>query len=198
MNVQTKLIAMKIAAAKIRSQDYDSAYMNEWGRAFGAHADSVTIPLMTSATREVYERWRKRPLVVTRRQRKDERMTETTEITNSEDVIDSRDVVARIEALKETLDDGEQLEVEEADELETLLALAEEGKDVCEWEDGEALIRDSHFQEYAQDFAEDIGAIDPTAAWPNSCIDWEHAARELQYDYSSMDFDGISYWVRSS
>lgn len=39
-------------------------------------------------------------------------------------------------------------------------------------------------EEFAQDMAENIGAIDKNAKWPNNCIDWEHAARELMYDYS--------------
>ena len=59
------------------------------------------------------------------------------------------------------------------------------------------LIADSYFTEYAQQLAEDIGAINPNASWPNNCIDWEHAARELQYDYSAVDIDGDRYWIRS-
>jgi antirestriction protein len=49
---------------------------------------------------------------------------------------------------------------------------------------------------YAQDFAEDIGAIDRNAGWPLGCIDWEAAADELKSDYSSIEFDGVTYWVR--
>ena len=42
-------------------------------------------------------------------------------------------------------------------------------------------------EEFAQDMAEQIGAIDTDAKWPNSCIDWEYAARELMYDYFEID-----------
>lgn len=42
-------------------------------------------------------------------------------------------------------------------------------------------------EEFAQDMAENIGAIDRNASWPNNCIDWEHAASELMYDYSEQD-----------
>lgn len=38
-------------------------------------------------------------------------------------------------------------------------------------------------EDYAQQFAEDIGAVDPDASWPNSYIDWERAARDLFLDY---------------
>lgn len=39
-------------------------------------------------------------------------------------------------------------------------------------------------KEFAQDMAEQTGAIDKNAQWPMSCIDWEQAAKELMYDYS--------------
>lgn len=35
-----------------------------------------------------------------------------------------------------------------------------------------AFIRDSYFTEYAQEFAEEIGACKPME-WPYNCIDWE-------------------------
>lgn len=164
----------------------------------------------------------------------------SNEITNTQDIIDSRDVIARIEELESTLQDAQDdLEVEqdetdkieectcgecglswndaavssrtptpsgrcpfehvhdEAAELKTLQALADEGSDYApDWQYGEALIRDSYFQEYAEQLAEDIGAIDRKASWPNNCIDWERATRELQMDYSAVDFDGETYWIR--
>lgn len=58
------------------------------------------------------------------------------------------------------------------------------------------LIRDSHFEQYARDLAEDCGMVDSNQKWPNYCIDWEYAAKELQYDYSSTHIDGITYWFR--
>lgn len=39
-------------------------------------------------------------------------------------------------------------------------------------------------EDFAQQFALDTGAIDQTANWPHSCIDWQHAARELSYDFA--------------
>lgn len=39
-------------------------------------------------------------------------------------------------------------------------------------------------KDFACDMAEQLGLIDSETAWPHSCIDWNHAARELMYDYS--------------
>ena len=58
------------------------------------------------------------------------------------------------------------------------------------------LIRDSYFKTYAMDLAEDIGAINFDATWPNNCIDWDKAARELRMDYTAVTFDGVDYWTR--
>lgn len=44
---------------------------------------------------------------------------------------------------------------------------------------------------FAQNMAEEIGAINKEAQWPNNCIDWEFAAKELMYDYSD---DGGHYF----
>ena len=119
-------------------------------------------------------------------------------IDNSMDVIDSRDVIARIEELENDRDDENVglLEIEVA-ELEALTALADEASDYApDWQYGATLIRDSYFEDYAQELAEDIGAIGSNATWPNNCIDWERATRELQMDYTEVDFDGVTYWIR--
>ena len=109
------------------------------------------------------------------------------------DIIDSRDVIARIN----DLESDENLDAEDAAELVALKALADEASDyAADWQYGETLIRDSYFKEYAQELAEDIGAVNSDASWPNNCIDWDQAARELQMDYTQVDFDGIAYWIR--
>jgi hypothetical protein len=45
-------------------------------------------------------------------------------------------------------------------------------------------------------FADDIDAIDRDAKWPLNHIDWEAAAAELLTDYTSVTFDGVTFWVR--
>jgi antirestriction protein len=58
------------------------------------------------------------------------------------------------------------------------------------------LIRDSYFRDYAEELAADIGMIAVDVSWPNNCIDWDRAARELRMDYSSVEFDNVTYWTR--
>jgi DNA repair exonuclease SbcCD ATPase subunit len=158
-------------------------------------------------------------------------------IDNSIDVIDSRDIIERIEELeseretlaatvednestlnelvedkdseldevkkaKEELEDAKQAlkdfdESEDGRELKTLQNVAEQCEGYGDWSYGEALIRESYFEDYARELAEDIGAINRDAQWPNNCIDWEQAARELKVDYTEIDFDGISYYMRA-
>ena len=127
---------------------------------------------------------------------------ETKPISNTEDIIDIRDVMARVEYLADADDVDTDAESEDQQELASLTALLEE----CRGNGGDeqwrgdwyplTLIRDSYFTDYAQELAEDIGAIDPNATWPLNCIDWEQAASELQTDYTSVDFDGTTYWYR--
>lgn len=85
-------------------------------------------------------------------------------------------------------------ETSEADELNDLNTLSE---DISEWRDGATLIAESDFENYAREYAEDVGAIPSDASWPCTCIDWEQAARELQMDYSSCEYLGTTYLYRS-
>lgn len=115
------------------------------------------------------------------------------EISQYDDIIDSRDVIERIEELS----NDDDLTEDETDELAALTALAKETEGhAADWLYGETLIRDSYFEDYARELAEDIGAISADQSWPNYCIDWERAARDLRMDYTSVDFDGITYWIR--
>ena len=119
-------------------------------------------------------------------------------VDNTEDILDSRDVIKRLAELTSEREDLTREELEDwtdADEFADLSNFAEDGQqNFSEWNEGVTLVRDSYFEQYAQDFAEDIGALNDNATWPNNCIDWEKAARELQYDYTSIEFDGVSYW----
>jgi len=144
-------------------------------------------------------------------------------ISNSDDVIDSRDVIARIKELEEletaitdareamreadadaledaqTQFDNDMMNFDKDDhaELAALRALAEEASGSPDWPHGETLIRDTYFKDYAKELADDIGATKEGEGWPNNCIDWDQAARELQYDYISVDFGDVEYWIRA-
>ena len=121
--------------------------------------------------------------------------TGPTPITNTADYIDSRDVIARIDYLREI---EAELDSDEREELTALVALAEEASGYAEdWRYGATLIRDSYFEEYARELAEDIGALgNKDIPWPANHIDWEAACDELKQDYTEVDFDGVAYWIR--
>jgi hypothetical protein len=123
---------------------------------------------------------------------------DTTEITNSEDIIDSREIIARIEYLTEAKVDGIGMWSDKDEtELTALTTLAEAASDFApDWDYGEPLIRDSYFEEYAQQLAKDCGMVPDDLSWPLSYIDWEAAATALQDDYTEVDFSGVSYWIR--
>lgn len=137
-------------------------------------------------------------------------------IDNTVDIIDSRDVIQRIQELKDEWSEATEevspdwyvlseddwavgLGWDGAREIVALLELAEEGQELADWEYGETLVRDSYFTEYAEQLAEDIGAIDLSASlnWPLQYIDWERAAEALQMDYVQITFDGVTYWARA-
>ncbi len=61
---------------------------------------------------------------------------------------------------------------------------------------GATLIHERYFEEYAQELAESIGAIDPDADWPANRIDWEAAAEDLKIDYTEFDVSGETYYTR--
>lgn len=122
------------------------------------------------------------------------------EIDNTENIIDSRDVIARIKELRDELGDDE-LDRDEREELANELAsfenLAEQAEASPDWNYGETLIRDSYFEDYARELAEDCGMLANAQDWPLRCIDWEQATDELKQDYLCVDFDGVDYWIRA-
>ena len=112
------------------------------------------------------------------------------EITSSDDIIDSRDVIERIDYLEGTEDEDEQ------HELEMLQELAAQCESYYCWECGEGLIHEGYFTKYAEQLANDICGIDIHCSWPLNHIDWEAAAEELKQDYMNVEFDGATYFIR--
>lgn len=128
-------------------------------------------------------------------------------IDNTDDIIDSRDVIARIEELRSEIEDIEDAEgfdpllakqenAEIYDELAALESLAEEAEGYApDWHHGATLVRDSYFTDYAQELLEDIGDL-PKDLPHYIVIDWEATARNIRMDYTGVEFDGVTYWVR--
>lgn len=167
-------------------------------------------------------------------------MTKT--IDNGDNVIDSRDVIARIEelerdrerlveavdecrecvraaeedpdavaetpesdpaALKEKLAEAEgELadwdDSDEADELKALRGLADGGESAAsDWRHGETLIREDYFEEYCRDLVADLGDLPKDLpGYIENNIDWSGVADDLRHDYTAVDFDGVTYYVR--
>jgi len=118
-------------------------------------------------------------------------MTKRGAITNLENIIDSRDIIARLEYLERIERDDE-----EEEEFKLLSAFAKEAEDCSEdWLSGAILIREDHFTEYAQQLLEDCCEI-PRDLPNYIVIDWESTAQNIRVDYSEIDFSGKTYLVR--
>jgi hypothetical protein len=139
-------------------------------------------------------------------------------IDNMQDTIDVRDLIARVEELRETSDalreefdsmpenDGVDFATwvrnqvgfssEEYDELLEIEGLLDE---VCSYGGDEwypvTLIRDSYFTDYARGMLEDCGDI-PKGIPSYIEIDWEATACNIRVDYSSVEIDDVPYWYR--
>jgi hypothetical protein len=127
-----------------------------------------------------------------------------SEIDNYKDVLDVRDIIERFEELDSESDGLEDEDLAEREELSSLLRDLKGNGGDHQWQ-GDwypvTLIRDSYFLYYAQELAEDIGAINPDLGWPYGCIDWDRAAYELQMDYTTVEYrregyGSVTYWYR--
>jgi hypothetical protein len=116
-------------------------------------------------------------------------------IDNSENVIDSRAIVTRIDELEAYAE--EALEEDEKEELRILRVFKANVEQIAseDFEDGLTLIRDSYFNRYCQEMCSDIGAL-PKNLPSYIVIDWEATAHNLMADYSVAEFDGVEYYVR--
>ncbi len=126
----------------------------------------------------------------------------TNEINNSQEVIDSRDLIERIEELEDLINNNKNLPkekredlTEEERELEVLNDLAEESNVSPDWKYGETLIRESFFIEYITEVLVDIGDL-PKKIPHYIVIDWEETAENIKEDYITVDFDGVDYLIR--
>jgi len=128
-------------------------------------------------------------------------------LSGSADYIDSRDVLAVFEPLEDRdfdpddppeLFPDDPLDDDEREEMESLRELlsAMESASADSARDGIIAYNEKYFEEYAKEFASDIGAISDDAGWPASFIDWEAAANALKQDYSEFEWDGATWLTR--
>ena len=128
-------------------------------------------------------------------------MAKTIDEIFGADTFDSRDVIERIEELESLGSEGEDEiftfeDENDGEEYDALVLFRDQNSDAEDFEFGINFIADWHFEDYAREMAEDIGAIDRDANWPNSYIDWEAAADALKMDYTSVTVQGQDYWYR--
>ena len=124
----------------------------------------------------------------------------------TEDTLDSREIIERIEELEAELEDSDNHSEDDfadmARELAALKALASEAEDSPDWQYGETLIHDSYFTEYTEQLIDDcypeVSKALASSDWPMTCLkmDYEKAARDLKVDYMPVEFNGSTYWIR--
>jgi hypothetical protein len=100
-----------------------------------------------------------------------------------------------LERLRELEADEEELHVDELVELNDLRDLRDQWPTPDNFEDV-TLIHEDYFEQYAKEFAEDLGLFNDNTEWPFRHINWNRAADELQMDYYEVDYRGESYYGR--
>lgn len=62
---------------------------------------------------------------------------------------------------------------------------------------GETAIHEDYFTEYARSMVEDAGYIPADLPWfIADAIDWEHVAANVKHDYSAIEWNSETYYVR--
>ena len=128
-------------------------------------------------------------------------------------IMDTHDLIAVAEEISDALRDladGNESALEalhsssgspdedEAEAREILASIDDiESAGIADWQYGETLIREDYFTEYAQQLAEDIGAINKSHGWPLTYIDWDAASDALKQDYTEVEYRGTTYYVRA-
>lgn len=121
----------------------------------------------------------------------DERQEALTAIESEE----SSEYADAEESLASAQDALQEWDADNGPELESLKALESEAEGYSDWRHGAQLINDSYLETYARNLAEELHSVSDSS-WPFNCIDWEQAANELKQDYTAVDFDGVTYWIR--
>jgi len=110
---------------------------------------------------------------------------ELAEMREDEEVSlgEEREMEEKIKAKEEEIEDWKGDNQERLDDLKQLFTSID---DDC------TLVREDSFEEYVQELTEDIAGDIPS--W--LVIDWEATARDVQMDYTAVEFDGETWLVR--
>ena len=118
-------------------------------------------------------------------------------------LIGHTDIVPHLKMLEEpTFDDvSEWAESDDAHELKTLLALADEAECSPDWLYGETLIHEDYFTNYIEELINDCYELPKefnSGNWPwcHMTINYVAAADEAKQDYMEVNFDGATYYIR--
>ena len=128
----------------------------------------------------------------------------TNRITGNENFLDSRSIDARILFLQEigmnlTMEELEQSYQEETEEITQLMYIRDEVIDCygeTSWKYGVTFINDRYFEEYAEDYLIDIGAINPDVHIVMRNLDMAGVARDLQDDYMGISIFNDYFWCQ--
>ena len=120
-------------------------------------------------------------------------------ISNSDDTIDSRDIIERIELLESGRDDYDDAAhwaasfPDDAEELRILTALAEEASQYSpDWAYGSQLIHESYFEQAMDEMVADCYELPEIPSFMTIALDYD----ALKQDYTEVDFNGVTYYVR--
>jgi len=103
----------------------------------------------------------------------------------AESIKDDPDKKQSVLDAMEPLNDDEQEELDDIEKIEN---------GVNDFSDGEMLIDEDNFQDFAKEYAEEMGKnLDE---WPYDCIDWSEAANALKSDYTEYRYNGCTYLAR--
>lgn len=115
-------------------------------------------------------------------------------ITGEEDVLDSRDIIARLILLEDL--EPDQMSDDEAEELELLKQASELGKKYSDdWEFGAQFVAERYFEDYCRGLCEEDGSV-PNDMPDYIVIDWGRTADNMLLDYTEINIGRHIFFIR--
>ncbi len=108
------------------------------------------------------------------------------------DWLDPDDLEKELDDLQGRLDDEDDPLDEE--EHERLKALADLETELGGWS-VDTLIPDDEFEDYAREFAYDIGMVERESSI-EPYVDWERWSNDLKHDFTCVTFESEDYYTR--